>query len=367
MTYYFKHLIKINKILLLPLMLIGLSASTQADEALSRKVHKQFIDQYILANLEILNVEATNFDDIALDACNEQELGFIRPIFERTVAAWMPLQSFRFDAFEKNNRALRIYFWPNSRGEKQVKKFLLKMDATKITPKYFPNISVAVQGLPIVEWLLFHKDSTLNSADKAIRTYSCQFLKAISLNMKLLSEALITELQPYGKMRLKLLNPSANNADYNTIPEVTLQFFKAIHAMVELVHGQKLSRPIGKEFNNLRPKRFEMWRSGLTKNNLMSNISAIEHAYDIFSPLIIAGHNGQQTNQQVRQEFAAVITQINLLPDDLYHALSSPKAKNTWILARDLIAKLEKLQKTLAIKVTDALGIPLGFNALDGD
>ncbi|NRA86152.1 MAG: imelysin family protein [Rhizobiales bacterium] len=361
MKKYFKNLGIILAVL--GLSTVPTFAQQKPDDILSAQIHKQFIDNFIVAKLKVFNVEAAKFNTATHKTCIAEKL---TKQFKATVAAWMPLQSSRFDAFEKNNRSLRIYFWPNSRGEKQVKKMLLAMDRSKIETSYFGGISVAVQGLPIVEWLLFHKDSTLNSGDISLKTYSCDFLKAISQNIVSLSDALIFEFTQ-GDNRNALLNPSAESAIYNERAEITLQFFKSIHAMVELVHGQKLSRPTGKELKNLRPKRLEMWRSGQTKNNLYANINGIYDGYKIFAPLVVAGKNGKLVDVEIRQAFNKTILLIDALPNDLYAALVGDNKQIIWAQNQVLITQLTALRRVLEVKATDALGIPLGFNALDGD
>lgn len=349
---------------------ICLSSVVQADEKLTRQVHQQFIDDYIVKHLQNFKSQSQTLDVTVIDACttsSDANWQAVKTQYISAASAWMPLQSLRFGAFEKNSRDLRIYFWPNSRGEKQAGKFLTKMDASKLETSYFPNISVALQGLPIIEWLLYHPDSPLYADDAASSAYTCKFIQAITNNLQTVNDELIAEFSQGGAMREALLNPSDSNDFYNSLPEVTLQLYKNIHAMVELVHGQKLSRPIAKEFKYLKPKRLEMWRSGQSKQNLTANIANIYQAYKIFSPLVKNGEADSQTDKLVRQQFEQSLAQINALPDDFYAAFNGEARAQTWQQGRDLIAQIEILKTSLADKVTTALDIPLGFNSLDGD
>lgn len=339
-----------------------------ADDALIKKVHQQFIDDYIVKHLQQFETQATTFDQATKLACtdpSEQNWQNVIIHYKQAVQEWMPLQSMRFGAFEKNSRDLRIYFWPNSRGEKQAGKFLVKMDDSKLEPDYFPKLSVALQGLPIVEWLLYHPDSTLFTSDVGLGNYTCNYMQTITQNLKNVSAELIQQFDKDGAMREALLTPSETNDSYSSLPEVTLQLYKNIHAMVELVHGQKLNRPIGKEIKHLKPKRLEMWRSGQSKQNLIANISNIYEAYQIFSPLVSIGN--ADVDLLVKQQFEQSLVLLNDLPDDFYAKLNGDDRAQTWQQGRDLIAQLLTLRTTLADKVTNALDIPLGFNSLDGD
>lgn len=352
------------------LFIVGflVSGTAQADDKLTQQVHQKFIDDYIVAHLK-------NFKDKAVEletSIDRYCFGAARPVLEAVkldfaaaVQAWMPLQSMRFGTFEQKNRDLRVYFWPNSRGEKQAGKMLRQMDSSKHEPNYFPNISVALQGLPIIEWLLYHPDSTLFADDMALRQYSCHHLSAISQNILEINHELIAQFGQYGAMRKSLLELSVDNKNYTSLPEVTLQLYKNIHAMVDLVHGQKLSRPIAKEYKFLKPKRLEMWRSGQSKVNLHINIASIFEAYEIFSPLVKA--NNAETDQDVRQQFETTLALVDALPDDFYAALNGDARAQTWQQGRELIAQMLILKTTLADNVTSALDIPLGFNSLDGD
>lgn len=342
----------------------------QADGAVTRQTHQRFIDDYIVVHLQNFKQEATALENEISRYCfaaPKPQLAAVQQQFIASVKAWMPLVSMRFDAFEKNSRDLRVYFWPNSRGEKQAGKFLHAMDMSKLAEDYFPKLSVALQGLPIVEWLLYHKDSTLFAADVNLRQYSCHYMQAIGNNLETISDELIVEFGIGGDARQALLNPSASNELYGELPEVTLQFYKAVHAMVELVHGQKLSRPIGKEIKHLRPKRLEMWRSGQSRQNLRANIVNIYEAYKIFSPMVLKAAQGEQIDADVKQAFDQTIILINALPEDFYERLTDDNKAKIWQQSRELIQQLEVLKDLLAIKITEALGIPLGFNALDGD
>lgn len=364
-------MIKIFRFLII-IMLVSFTAQAAdlSGEALAKRTHQEFIDDFIVKQLQAFKGEADTFYTYTQKACltdSDENWNDVKTQFSYTVNAWMPLQSMRFDAFEKNSRDLRIYFWPNSRGEKQAGKFLRGLNASKLEPSYFHNLSVALQGLPIVEWLLYHKDSTLAAQDIELRLYTCDFLLAIGLNLPTVAAELIAEFDVGGAAREALLNPSADNDLYGEQPEVTLQFYKAIHAMVELTHGQKLSRPIGRELQYLKPKRLEMWRSGLSKQNMYENIAAAFDMYAIFSPMIKQAENGQQIDQEIADLFDASLKKIDLLPDDFYAELSDTEHKQVWLQARDLIDQLGILKDTLGVKGTGALGIPLGFNALDGD
>lgn len=339
-----------------------------ADDGVTRKVHQQFIDDYIVRHLNAFKAEAQQLETSINRYCfgaAAPRLPAVKLQFSKTVRAWMPLQSMRFGAFEKNSRDLRIYFWPNSRGEKQAGKFLTKMDSSKLVPDYFPKISVALQGLPIIEWLLYHPDSGLRSDDQRQRAYSCRYMHTIGKNIINITFELLTEFEPDGAMRTALLTPSDSNPAYGSLPEVSLQLYKNIHAMVELVHGQKLSRPVSQEFKFLKPKRLEMWRSGQSKQNLHANIAHIFEAYLIFSPLVVLGD--ADTDIKVKHEFELTLSLIDELPDDFYAAFTGDQRQATWQQGRQLIAQLLVLRSILADNVTAALDIPLGFNSLDGD
>lgn len=359
------------KIVVKTLIALGCILSVaQADDKLTNETHQKFIDDYILAHLQDFKSKAHVLNQAAGQACqqnNDASWYLVKQDFAVAVEAWMPLQSMRFDAFEKNSRDLRIYFWPNSRGEKQAGKFLPAKDPSKLVPSYFPNLSVALQGLPIVEWLLYHKDSSLSSKDASLSAYSCDFLMAVSLNIVTVTDELIGEFGQDGAAREALLTPSETNDLYSALPEVTLQFYKVIHAMVEVVHGQKLSRPIGTEFKNLRPKRLEMWRAGVTKANMLGNIKSIFNAYKIFSPMVLLSENGAAVDAEIIGHFEATLVEMDGLPIDFYQQLNGQNSEKTWKQARGLIAALAQLKNALGLRGTEALGIPLGFNALDGD
>nr|CAG4635315.1 EOG090X027R [Artemia franciscana] len=247
--------------------------------------------EVLLAPLKDFNQKAKKLDASIGENCTIN-LAEIETNYKSAVLAWMPLQAMRFDAFDQDNRALRAYFWPNSRGYKQIRKILPKGVVSKLEYDKFSKTSVAVQGLTMLEWFLMHKESPFIANKEGQKAFACQYMDAIATNMVNLSVELIKTYSIGGEDRKMLLSPSAENATYAEEKEVTLQFFKAIHAMSELVMGQKLNRPIATELKNMRPKRLELWRSELTLPNIEQNIKAIKLGIEAFDPVFSQNQEG---------------------------------------------------------------------------
>jgi predicted lipoprotein len=76
--------------------------------------------------------------------------------FAETVAAWGRLSILRFGPLVAENRFERVFFWPDPRGVtlRQVQELLAEEDANALTVEGLEEKSVALQGLPALEFVL---------------------------------------------------------------------------------------------------------------------------------------------------------------------------------------------------------------------
>src|SRR3546814_15047315 len=75
----------------------------------------------------------------------------------------------------------RIEFWPDKRGvvRRHLSQLLSGQDAEALQPRTFANGSVAVQGFPALERLLFDSDD-----DTWAMPFGCDVVRAIGTNLK---------------------------------------------------------------------------------------------------------------------------------------------------------------------------------------
>ena len=164
--------------------------------------------------------------------------------FASTVAAWSKVEIIRFGPVIQDHRFERLFFWPDPKGLglRQIQEALTKHDATVTDPDQLAGKSVALQGLPALEYLLYGEDGDLPKEDRAFR---CSFGLAVATNVDRIAKQVVEGWGEGSAFEKAFLNPAADNSYYHAPKEVTLDLFKTFSTGIELVRDQKLGKPLG--------------------------------------------------------------------------------------------------------------------------
>ena len=143
--------------------------------------------------------------------------------------------------------------------------------------------------------------------------------------------------------------------------EATLDLFKSLHTAVELVADHKLARPLGESAKAARPRLAESWRSETSLANVSANLRA---ARDLFDRLRPGVSDAALVNEIIaRFDAAAAAADAAARIARNGRRRSRPAARRCERLRREALA----LKRLIAERLTVALDLALGFNALDGD
>src|SRR3954468_10748105 len=95
-------------------------------------------------------------DDFAAQP-SQDGFAAVRLAYEQVSDAWMQAQFFRLGPLGTQQRSDRFEYWPEKRPiiDKQLAGMLTKADSAALAPEKFAQASVAVQGLPALERLLY--------------------------------------------------------------------------------------------------------------------------------------------------------------------------------------------------------------------
>lgn len=142
--------------------------------------------------------------------------------------------------------------------------------------------------------------------------------------------------------------------------DAALDLFKSLHMAVELVADHKLARPLGDSAKAARPRLAESPRSEASLANIRANLAAARDLFDRLRP----GVTDAAVVREIEARFDAAIAAAGAINGSLEEAVGEP-AKRPAVerLRREATA----LKRLLAEKLSVALDLPLGFNALDGD
>jgi len=142
--------------LALSLLTVNTSARAEADHAaIARDALNNYIRPGYAALADRANTLAGSSKALCAGASNTT-LKTARETFAQTVEAWSEIEPVRFGPVLQDHRYERLFYWPDAKGlgAKQVREALAKQDATVKDPATLASKSVALQGLPALEYLL---------------------------------------------------------------------------------------------------------------------------------------------------------------------------------------------------------------------
>ncbi|GAB4195094.1 MAG: imelysin family protein [Thalassobaculales bacterium] len=320
-------------IIALALLLLAAPAPAADHAALNRAV----VAGHILPAYARLTAATAALEQATAAGCGDADR--LRAAFATATLAWQGAQHLRFGPADWFNRARRFALWPDPRNT--VGRQLAELLARGSLPD-FATGSVAVQGLTALERMLFEPALAARLAEP----FPCAWLRATAANLAGMARDLEAEWR--GDRYLPMVQPQ----------EATLEIFKSLHTAVELAADHKIARPLGNSPAAARPRLAEHWRSALSGPAVAENLRAAESLFAAMAPFVA----DRALAADIAGRLAATAAAARDL--DLDHAWSDPQLRPA---AERLRADLAALKTVLAEKLTAALDIPLGFNALDGD
>lgn len=348
---------------LLALCLFAAASGALAAEPDYRAINTDATKRHILPRYAALADATGGLDAAAKAFCAAPAQGKIAPLqdaWRRGMAAWQDAQHLRFGPVEYFNRLPRFAFWPDPRNvtQRQLAELFDKRDVQAMTAEKLVSGSVAIQGFSALERELF--DPT-ESAKLAAEPFRCQWLQAVTQNITAMARDIQADWnRPPQDYARKLIAADGEGSPYHQPSEATLDLFKSVYTAVELVADHKLARPLADRIAAAKPRLSESWRSEASLANVKANLAAARDLYASLGP----GVPDATLRGEIAQGFDAAIASANAVAVPLEKAVADAGA-------RPQVEKLRRdastLKRLLAEKMAPALGLPLGFNALDGD
>jgi len=263
-------------------------------------------------------------------------------------------------------RSFRLYFWPEARGKvaEAVRELLASGDEGALAPERFREASVAVQGLPAVEHLLY------GDGDVAAGTARCRLLAAIAANMRDMAAGIVADWRGGDVAFARTVAaPGPDNPYFATHQDATLAFFKGFHGGLQLIADVKLKPVVGDTIETARPHLAESRPSGRALDNIAVNLAALEALYLGESgpglSALVRDHGGDaQLDPLMRKAFRMTLETARGIEGPLAEAVSDPAKRPAVEKLTTQVLALKQIVKT---RLAAALDLQVGFNALDGD
>jgi hypothetical protein len=362
-------------LLLLALAPLSAKAATEDDYL---ALNKSVIYGHILPRMAAFAEAAKGLTPAAEKACTTRQASDVKALqgaFVTAMDGWEGMQHVRFGPIEFFSRGSRIFFWPDPRNSvgRQLADLLAKGTPETITEASVAKESVAVQGFPALERLLYDEGAAAKLATKTAEAdKACAAVRAIAANITTMANDMNKEwAEGDDAYALDLLKAGPEHVRFMRHREVTLELFKSLYNAVELVSDHKLAQPLGASVKTAKPKLGESWRSARSLANIRANLAAAQGLYagekgEAESPSAFLRDiaNEGELDALLTRAFAQTLATAQGISSTLEAGVADAEVRPQL----DKLAREAKALKTLlAQRLAPALGVPVGFNALDGD
>lgn len=316
------------------------------------------IESYLLPRYEGFAKAAGEQADAWKAACADgdfaPDLDGLRKAYAEAADGWATVEHVGTGPMSVGLRADRLYFGPDRRNvvSKALSEIEAKAKDGEISPEAIRSVSVAGQGLPALERLLWETDD----AGAAAR---CRSGVAIAGNIASIANDVVAEWKaPEGPLA-RLRRGEGDPVHFADPAQAAARLMTDLAGGVQRANDLKIFPVLGNGPDMARPKAAEGWRSGRSARALQvltASLAAMAKTFAAYAPKDIAAADGKA--------FAAAEAAAAKLPADIGEAASDPKRRK---LLDATVAALKVAQNDLVKNLAPALGLPLGFNALDGD
>ncbi|MGD9805214.1 MAG: imelysin family protein [Hyphomicrobiaceae bacterium] len=336
------------------------------------RLAQQALEKHIRPGYQRL-AEAMKGLDAAVSAhCGGDAAGSRRKVdeaFDTVVSAWGGVDHITFGPVTAEQRTERIMFWPDRRGigARQMAKILRERPVDVLDAKRLAEKSVAVQGLPALEELLFGGTSGNSAVDEAAR-FRCRFASAVASNLATIARSIADEWSsPDGFAKL-WLDPGHDNPTFLKPEETTMALAKALDVGLEKVRDQRLAGPLGLTVQR-RKMAPVLGKSRRSMRLIVANIEGLRHLYaegGLEEALIDSKSDDPGNTKNLAQQVGAELATAEKSATELVRAKSPFEGAS----AQRIIAlgfPLKNARVTAGELLTSVTNLPLGFNASDGD
>lgn len=352
-------------------VLLGVAASLPAGAGtLPSDLGARLADGYIRPATAAFTARSVSFHARLVAWCAAgapaQDRDAIDAGFLALLDAWARIEFLRFGPLVQDNRFERLFFWPDPRGlvARQLATALQAADPAALAPGALRTRSVAVQGLPALEQLLFGEGAQTLPDGSAAARYRCALAAATAANIHEVAAALEQDWSAGGAAGRDFAAPGAGNTLYRTPNEVAAEAFKALATGVKFLREAKLAPMMGAAPTEARAQRGPFWRSNATARYLGAGVRGLGDFYaagqlaDAYAP---AERSADDSFLAEIGRAEANLRAVTAMPLDA--ALSGAERRH--LVLAQLIA--DNLRTMIDEVITPAFGVTLGFNALDGD
>lgn len=296
-------------------------------------------------------------------------LGGVRDAWNSTMDGWAGVQHLRPGPLLLQDRTDRIAFWPERRGivQRQLGQLLNARDPKLLEADGIRQQSAAVQGMTALERLLFGEGATLAAfTDGEAGRYRCGLAVAIGRNVAGLADEVRTGWMALGPALAAGQNTAVGEDEGAAVNNL---YTSAVTAM-QVVVDQKILQPLGSSPADAKPALAESGRAGRSLRAIALNLEALrafllgENGGPGYVSLLPDTADARTARTDAAGSFTDARAAVAAVSRPLTDAVGDPKARPGVEAA---FKSAKAAQTVMTQRLPPLLGIPLGFNELDGD
>ncbi len=292
----------------------------------------------------------------------EDTLAVARAAFADALDDFAHVSVLRFGPLSAASRFERLFFWPDARGIglKQVQGLIASTDAGALDGG-MDGKSAALQGFPALEFVLHGTGADTLAAGNPWR---CRIAAAISANIALVASDLAADWAPGSAFEASFSAPAPDRDPYRSAAEVDAEIVKALSTTLQFVRSAELSPPLGEDASKANGRRAPFWRSGLTARYVAGQIDGAREL------LAAAGYeqglaeDRRYVASSIRFELDSSIRALEQVLGPIESSFATEPDRGRYGFA---LLALHHANELVNDELAAALGLSMGFNALDGD
>lgn len=287
--------------------------------------------------------------------------------FHAAMDAWQKVQWIGYGPVEAFHRGQRVQFWPDKKnaGDRQMLALLKDRNAEALEGNRIAFASVAIQGLPALEMLLFDTNQSAKLVEAGDDgTLRCRLALGITANLGRIGAELVHDWSKPDGFATVLKSAGTGVNPYADHRQAASQMFNALHAQLSAMAEVKLAYPLAVSAGEARPSRAESWRSKRSLRNIALNLDSLRETFATsFAPALRADGKGAAADR-----FLAALSDAQGAAAKLSAPMEESMGETEgWTRLNGLKAKIKNAAQVLETEVATALDVQVGFNGLDGD
>lgn len=286
--------------------------------------------------------------------------------FGALAEAWGGVEFLRFGPLVEGNRFERFFFFPDPRGvvQRQLGAALAAADPALLAPGALAHESVALQGMPALEYALYGSGADALAAGGEAGRYRCAYARAVAANLGTVAHEFAQAWDGAGELAREFAAPSAAGRLYRNTGEVATEALKAVSGGFQYLREVKLAPALGATPEQARGQRAPLWRSARTADLLRGNLAGLR-AFLAAADFVPALPEDQRwIPASLHDEAGRALDSLRTVTLPFDRAVADPEQRRALEYLQLL---LKNLQDITDQNLAPALGVNLGFNAFDGD